>query len=167
MYYEIKELPKSPQIPIPIGRAMPNTEVFAINTDNHKCKAGEVGELYIRGRGNGLGYWNNTQKTNSVFVQSPLSKNFRDFVYATGDLVKLREDGSYDFIGRNDNQIKQMGYRIELGEIEKVEDYSEVVHEGLKNAMEAARQTSAYVTKDLLNQHGAGGVTEAKWGKRA
>ncbi|MCP4264254.1 MAG: D-alanine--poly(phosphoribitol) ligase [Maribacter sp.] len=120
MYYEIEEIPKDPQIPIPVGKATPNTEIFAINDDGEIVKPHESGELYIKGSGNGLGYWNNSEKTKQAFVQSPLVDSYRDIVYATGDTVKLREDGLYDFVGRKDNQIKYMGYRIELGEIEYI-----------------------------------------------
>ncbi len=78
-------------------------EIFAVD-----------GELYVGGRGVGLGYWNNTEKTAESFVEFP----DKGRVYKTGDLVRLREDGNYEFIGRKDNQVKIRGNRIELGDIE-------------------------------------------------
>ncbi len=118
MYYDIQDLPSDPKVPLPIGKSIPNSEVFALTEDNRLAAKGEVGELYIRGAGNSLGYWNNPQKTVSAFVQNPLAKGYTDIVYATGDLVRLRTDGTYDFVGRKDTQIKLMGYRIEPGEVE-------------------------------------------------
>jgi len=118
MYYELKQMPEDPAKPIPIGIAIPNTEVFSINNEGEIADVGETGELYIRGSGNGLGYWNNEEKTKKAFIQHPLNEDCKEKVYRTGDLVKLREDGNYDFIGRMDNQIKYMGFRVELGEIE-------------------------------------------------
>ncbi|MCK4589124.1 MAG: amino acid adenylation domain-containing protein [Nanoarchaeota archaeon] len=122
MYYEIKEIPTDPAKPIPIGTAIPNTEVFALKENNQKIDIEEVGELHIRGSGNGLGYWNNERLTQKSFVQNFLNNCFRENVYTTGDLVKLGKDGNYDFVGRKDNQIKYMGFRVELGEIESTLD---------------------------------------------
>ncbi|MDY7000572.1 MAG: amino acid adenylation domain-containing protein [Thermodesulfobacteriota bacterium] len=119
-YYEITKLPDNPAAPIPIGGPIPNTEVFAVREDGRRVRPGEAGELFIRGTGNSLGYWNNEERTKRAFVQHPLIADYPDIVYATGDQARLREDGLYDFVGRKDNQIKYMGYRIELGEIESV-----------------------------------------------
>jgi acyl-coenzyme A synthetase/AMP-(fatty) acid ligase len=70
------------------------------------------------GAGVGRGYLFDEEKTRRSFVANPLSGETVDRAYATGDLVKLRPDGNYDFVGRKDHQVKFMGYRIELGEIE-------------------------------------------------
>jgi len=118
MYYEIKEIPKDPAKPVPIGKAIPNTEVFSITEDGRRAKVGEIAELHIRGSGNGVGYLNNKAKTKEVFVKNPLNPYFEEIIYATGDMVQLRKDNNYDFIGRKDHQIKYMGFRVELGEIE-------------------------------------------------
>lgn len=118
MYYEIDKLPKDPRIPIPIGKAMDNTNVFSLDGAGKLTAVGEIGELYIGGSGVGLGYWRDKVKTEKVFIQSPIQHDFREIVYRTGDLVKLRKDGGYEFVGREDAQIKYMGHRIELGEVE-------------------------------------------------
>lgn len=103
---------------LPIGRAAINTGVLILNEEEHVCKAGEVGELCIRGSGVSLGYYNNPEKTGEAFVQNPLSPYFRDIMYRTGDLVRVNEFDEIEYVGRKDFQIKHMGYRIELGEIE-------------------------------------------------
>lgn len=120
MFHRLECVPEAPHACVPIGRAIPNTEVFHVNEHGAVPAAGELGELYIRGQGNGLGYWRNPEKTSAAFIQNPLHCDFPDVVYATGDLVQRREDGTYLFIERKDYQIKYMGYRVELGEIEHV-----------------------------------------------
>jgi acyl-coenzyme A synthetase/AMP-(fatty) acid ligase len=122
MYYEIDKLPEDHSIPIPIGKAIPNTEPFAVNESGELLRPGEIGELLIRGVGNSLGYWNNEEKTKRAFIQNPVINNYNEIVYATGDMVRSREDGLFDFVGRKDSQIKYMGYRIEPGDIENALD---------------------------------------------
>lgn len=103
---------------LPIGRAALNTGVLILNENDKLCAPGETGELYIRGSGVALGYYNNPEKTQEVFVQNPLAPFYRDIMYRTGDLVKENAWGEIEYVGRKDFQIKHMGYRIELGEIE-------------------------------------------------
>jgi amino acid adenylation domain-containing protein len=116
-YYQVNELPEDDRT-IPIGRACENTEVFAVAEDGSRAGIGQEGELYARGSTVMKGYWNRPEKTAEMLVPNPLPGQLPDPVYRTGDLVKLRPDGDYDFLGRRDHQIKSRGYRIELGEIE-------------------------------------------------
>lgn len=103
---------------VPIGKACRDVEVFAVKDDGLVALPGEEGELYVAGRGVSPGYWNDLEKTEKSFIHDPRSgKTGR--VYKTGDLVKLREDGNYEFIGRKDNQVKVHGNRIELGDIDQ------------------------------------------------
>ncbi|MGI5976085.1 MAG: amino acid adenylation domain-containing protein [Candidatus Limivicinus sp.] len=104
--------------PIPIGRACENTDVMILNEKNELVKQGEIGELCVRGVSLALGYYNNQEKTDSVFVQNPLQKHYRELMYRTGDLAKYNEYGEIIYVARKDFQIKHMGHRIELGEIE-------------------------------------------------
>lgn len=103
---------------LPIGKAAVNTDILILNEEENECLKGETGELYIRGAGVSLGYYNNVEKTREVFIQNPLIKNYRDIVYKTGDLVRINKNDEIEYVGRKDFQIKYMGYRIELGEIE-------------------------------------------------
>jgi amino acid adenylation domain-containing protein len=118
MVYPIRTMPADPTVPLPIGKACANTEVFALTEDGKVAAVGVEGELYIRGSSVGMGYWKDAAKTAASFIDSPLNTLFPDRIYGTGDLVKLRADGNYEFIGRKDTQIKYMGHRIELGDIE-------------------------------------------------
>jgi amino acid adenylation domain-containing protein len=118
-YYRVAELPDDDRT-IPIGRACGNTEVFAVREDGERAGVGEEGELYVRGSTVMKGYWGRLEETARALVPHPLDPASRDLVYRTGDLVKLRADGDYDFLGRRDHQIKSRGYRIELGDVESV-----------------------------------------------
>jgi amino acid adenylation domain-containing protein len=116
-YYHVKDIPED-HIPIPIGRACENTEVFAIREDGQVAGIGDEGELFVRGTSVMDGYWERPEKTAEVLVPDPLGGGSRSLAYRTGDLVRLRPDGDYEFLGRRDHQIKSRGYRIELGDIE-------------------------------------------------
>ena len=116
-YYRVTDLPED-HIPIPIGRACENTEVFALRADGQPAEVGEEGELFVRGISVMDGYWGRPEKSAEVLVPDPLAGGARGVAYRTGDLVRLRPDGDYEFLGRRDHQIKSRGYRIELGDIE-------------------------------------------------
>ena len=105
---------------IPIGKACRNKQVFVLNDSGRLAEQGEIGELYVRGTGVALGYFNNQSHSDEVFVQNPLHNLYCDRVYRTGDLVRCNSRGELEFVSRRDNQIKHQGYRIELGEIEAV-----------------------------------------------
>lgn len=116
-YYEVNR-EFGPEDVIPIGRPFSNTEIVLLNENNQLPKQGEEGEICIRGTSLTLGYYNNFEKTNEVFVQNPLNKAYPELIYRTGDIGKYNEYGELMFVSRKDNQIKHMGHRIELGEIE-------------------------------------------------
>lgn len=103
---------------LPIGIPFDNCDILILNEKNKLQEKNEAGELCVRGSFLGMGYYNNPDKTNEVFVQNPLNKNYPELIYRTGDLVKYNEFGELIYFGRKDFQIKHMGYRIELGEIE-------------------------------------------------
>ena len=103
---------------LPIGKHCNNCDVMIIKDDGTRAGKGEEGELCARGSFLAMGYYNNPEKTNSVFVQNPLNKAYPEIIYKTGDIVKENEKGEIIYISRKDFQIKHMGYRIELGEIE-------------------------------------------------
>lgn len=103
---------------IPIGRPFANTEILLLKEDNTPAGQGETGEICIRGTSLTLGYYNNFEKTNEVYVQNPLNTAYPELIYRTGDLGKYNEYGELVFVSRKDYQIKHMGHRIELGEIE-------------------------------------------------
>lgn len=101
----------------PAGFPCENTGILILNGDN-QVQEGEVGEICVRGTALANGYYNNPEKTSSVFVQNPLQKAYPELIYRTGDIGYYNSDGEIIFAARKDDQIKHMGYRIELGEIE-------------------------------------------------
>ncbi|WP_332629890.1 amino acid adenylation domain-containing protein [Halalkalibacter flavus] len=100
---------------IPIGKPILNVETYVFNSRMKLTPKGQVGELYIGGKGIARGYINNPEKNIESFVPNPFNPTKK--LYKTGDLVKFTEDGDLLFIGRADDQVKIRGYRIELGEI--------------------------------------------------
>lgn len=108
----------SPKKNITIGKPLPNYELFIFDEKLNPVKSGEIGELYIGGKGVALGYVNLPQLTKQKFISHPSYPEKR--LYKTGDLCCQTSDGEYQFMGRIDEQIKLRGYRIELSEIEAV-----------------------------------------------
>jgi amino acid adenylation domain-containing protein len=113
-YYTVPCCPQGETAEIPIGQPCDGEDLLVLNESLDPAGAGEIGELYIRGVGLSPGYWNDRQKTASVF----LSDSRHGRIYRTGDLARIGPDGLVYLLGRADSQIKSRGYRIELGEIE-------------------------------------------------
>ncbi len=103
--------------PIMIGRPIANTHVY-IARDLELLPPGIPGEILVGGKSVTKGYLHRPNLTNKKFISNPFTKNKNDLLYKTGDLAKYLPDGTIQYLGRIDNQVKLRGYRIELGEIE-------------------------------------------------
>ena len=103
---------------IPIGRPFDNTEILLLDEEGREVANGADGEICIRGTAVTLGYYNDKERTDAVFVQNPLNPFYPELIYKTGDIGKYNEFGELVYVSRKDYQVKHMGHRIELGEIE-------------------------------------------------
>lgn len=119
---------------VPVGFPVDETEVYLLDENNQEARVFGMGELVFKSDYLALGYLNNLSKTNEVFVTDPITNQGR--VYRTGDLGRRLPDGSIEFIGRRDFQVKVRGYRIETGEIED----KLLNHPEIKKAVVMARE---------------------------
>jgi amino acid adenylation domain-containing protein len=103
---------------IPIGKPMDGAASLVLDENRRACPPGVIGEIYIRTPYRSLGYFNQPEMTAEVFVQNPVSDEPEDLVYRTGDLGRILPDGSFEFLGRKDQQVKIRGARVELSEVE-------------------------------------------------
>jgi amino acid adenylation domain-containing protein len=103
---------------VPIGRPMPGARALVVDEGGQACPPGKLGEIYIRTPYRSLGYLNRPDLTAECFVRNPFSDRPDDIVYKTGDLGRLREDGTFELVGRRDTQVKVRGVRVEIAPIE-------------------------------------------------
>ena len=100
---------------VPYGTPLRNQSFAVLNERLEPCPALVSGELFIGGAGLAQGYWRNEDRTRESFFPHPRTGQR---LYRTGDIGRYLEDGTIQFLGRRDSQVKIGGYRIELGEIE-------------------------------------------------
>jgi amino acid adenylation domain-containing protein len=104
--------------PVHIGPPIANTQFYVLDAAGELVPPGVAGEVYIGGTGIALGYYDRPEQTQERFVSDRFSGVRGAKLYRTGDVVRMRERGEFEFLGRTDHQIKLRGFRIELGEIE-------------------------------------------------
>ncbi|MEU9456739.1 amino acid adenylation domain-containing protein [Streptomyces sp. NPDC048277] len=134
----------------PIGRPVDNLAAYVLDPRGNLVPAGVPGELHLAGLGLAQGYHNRPDLTAERFVACPFGEP-GSRMYRTGDLVRRRPDGTLDFLGRIDNQVKIRGVRIELGEIESLIAAREEVAEVLMTAQETgagSRRLVAYMVAE-------------------
>jgi amino acid adenylation domain-containing protein len=122
---------------VPIGPPIDNTQLYILDGRQQPVPIGVVGELCIAGDGVANGYHNRPELTSERFVANPFRPGER--MYRTGDLARYLPDGTVDFLGRLDHQVKLRGYRIELGEIESVL----AKHPAIKQSVVTVREFSS------------------------
>jgi amino acid adenylation domain-containing protein len=105
---------------VPIGRAIDGMQVHVLDAGLQPVAPGETGELFIGGAGVTRGYLGRPELTRERFLPDPFSAVPEARMYRSGDLARALPDGTLEYLGRNDFQVKVRGFRIELGEIESV-----------------------------------------------
>jgi amino acid adenylation domain-containing protein len=133
---------------VPIGRPLPNSQVYILDPHKNPVPLGVAGEVYIGGRGLARGYAGAPELTAEKFVAHPYSEEPGARLYRTGDRARFRTDGAIEFLGRIDHQVKLRGFRIELGEIETVLNRHPRVHAAVVVVREregVEKQLLAYV----------------------
>ncbi|MFW6357633.1 MAG: amino acid adenylation domain-containing protein [Chroococcales cyanobacterium] len=103
---------------VPLGRPLANTQIYILNQFNQPVPFGVAGEICIGGSQVARGYWKREELTAQRFISNPFNPQTR--LYKTGDLGRYLPDGTIEFLGRIDSQVKLNGYRVELGEIEAI-----------------------------------------------
>ncbi|OQD55108.1 non-ribosomal peptide synthetase, partial [Streptomyces phaeoluteigriseus] len=121
-----------------IGRANPNTQLYVLDDELRPVPVGVGGELYVGGFLLGRGYVNAPGLTASRFVANPFADD-GSRLYRTGDLARFAPDGSLDFLGRADNQIKIRGMRLEIEDVE----VGLAEHPGVRHTCVVARKNTA------------------------
>jgi hypothetical protein len=134
-----------------IGRPIDNARVYLLDPDLQLVPAGIPGELYVTGAGVARGYVNRPDLTAERFIPNPFSKSPGTRLYRTGDRARYLADGSIEFLGRHDHQIKIRGHRIELGEIEAVINKHPAVSESVVDCYEDGRLTAYIVAREQLS----------------
>jgi amino acid adenylation domain-containing protein len=104
----------------PIGRPIPDLQIYVLDTHLNPVPIQVPGEIYVGGAGLARGYLNRPELTAERFIPNPFSNEPEARLYKTGDLARYLPDGNIEFLGRIDEQVKIRGFRIELGEIEAV-----------------------------------------------
>jgi amino acid adenylation domain-containing protein len=144
--------PKESVPRVPIGRPIRATRFYVVDPELRRLPIGVAGELCVGGAGVGRGYLNAPERTAGVFVPDPFAARPGSRLYRTGDRVRRLADGTFDFMGRIDHQVKVRGFRIELGEIESVLGQYPAVRQSVVLAQETGlseRALVAYVVADL------------------
>ena len=111
---------------ITIGKPIANTQIYILDNNRQPLPIGVAGELCISGDGVGKGYLNLPELTAEKFIPNPFING--KTMYCTGDLALWRNDGSIEYLGRIDTQVKIRGLRIELGEIESAMNGFKGIH---------------------------------------
>lgn len=125
---------------VPVAGPIANTQIYVLEElpqgAVRPVPVGIPGEVHIGGDGLARGYLNRPELTAQRFIPDPFTHKPGARLYKTGDLARFRPDGTLEFLGRIDNQVKLRGFRIELGEIESLLER----HPGIKQAVAVVRE---------------------------
>jgi len=129
--YQVVEQVAANAVTAPIGAPIANTTAYVLDQRLEPAPIGVAGELYLGGAGLAREYLRRPELTAENFVPHPYSAEGGARLYRTGDQVRWLADGTLEFLGRLDQQVKLRGFRVELGEIESVLNEHEAVQESV------------------------------------
>jgi len=155
--------------PVSIGRPIANTHIYLLDRNYEPVPTGAVGELYIGGDGVARGYLHRYDLTAERFIPDQFSGNKGARLYRTGDLARYGADGSIEYLGRIDQQLKIRGHRIEPGEIEAMLAQHPAVSEAVVVAREVQsnhKQLVAYIVPNKEYQSAPELVTSSAQAER-
>ena len=135
----------------PLGYPIANTQVYVLDNDLRPVPFGVAGELHVAGANVTRGYLNSAGTTAAKFIPNPFSATPGDRLYKTGDLARHRPDGSIEFLGRTDDQVKVRGFRVDPAEIEALLGRHDAVKQSKVIAHSSAngeKRLVAYVVPD-------------------
>ena len=138
---------------IPYGRPMANQQVYVLDDELEVRPVHVPGDIYIGGRGVAKGYWRDEERTRARFVTHPGSG---ERLYRTGDLGRYLPDGTIEFLGREDAQVKVRGHRIELGEVEAALQRHPGVQSVAATAPSDGRPDRRYLVAHVVPRDGQG-----------
>jgi amino acid adenylation domain-containing protein len=124
---------------VSMGSPIANTSIYLLDDSSNAAPLGAAAELYIGGSGVARGYHGRPGLTAERFIPDALGSEPGQRLYRTGDLARHRADGSLEYLGRADHQVKIRGHRIEPGEIES----RLLEHDAVREAVVVARDTPA------------------------
>lgn len=143
---------------VPLGQPMRNARAYVLDPQQRPLPYGVPGELWIGGSTVANGYLSQREGQAERFFADPFSQATGARMYRSGDRVRHLPDGSIEFLGRIDRQVKVRGFRVELGEIEAVMRQHPRVTASL--AIEAGESSATHIVGYLVDAEGSRGAAE-------
>jgi hypothetical protein len=116
---------------VPIGKPIANTKLYVLDEMLRQVPVGVMGELHVDSVGMAMGYWAQPEQTAARFVPDPYGTRVGARLYKTGDMVRYLPDGSLEYLGRRDFEIRVRGHRVDLQQVENVAR----VHPGIRQVV--------------------------------
>jgi acyl carrier protein len=143
---------------VPIGRPISNAQIFVLDQYKNLVPPLIRGEIHVGGDCLARGYWKQPELTSHRFISNPHGPDQSRLLFATGDLGRILADGTVEYLGRRDEQIKLRGMRIEPGEIEA----NLIAHPLVRDAVVAVHGNSAetqHLTAYVVRSKGTGNLS--------
>jgi amino acid adenylation domain-containing protein len=148
---------------VPIGKPAANAQIFLLDENLNPVPENAPGEIYISGEGLARGYLNNPQQTAERFIDNPLLPGRK--MYRTGDVGRWLPEGTLEYVGRNDEQVKFHGYRLELNEVRSLLNQHSQVRDSVVLLLKDNNDNDVLVAYYVSNQELDAGALRAILGR--